>query len=160
MRPSISRPREGGSKGNQSPLVVVPKYHRVGQGFSKAEHLASMGHPGRRTDGSQSPASWVTDLLSLKKIIILCSYCRPKFNPRKHHYRRFYMPDVTSATDGYRHNGICDGCKQRTENCGGGTAFIHESSYNLVCIDPVDARRKARIRWRGSNLLDKLDNLN
>lgn len=115
------------------------------------DRLKALEHPGRRTTGAQSAASWVLDLSDLKKVILLCGICRTKFNPRKHRYRRFYVPDPTSKTDGYRHNGVCDACKQRTENCGGGTAFVHESTYALVCIDPAEARRKARLRWRGAS---------
>jgi hypothetical protein len=42
-------------------------------------------------------------------------------------------------------NGVCDRCKQRTANMGGGAAFVHEEFYQQVCTDPREARRKARI---------------
>ena len=126
------------------PITIVPKYHRLGEGFSRSEQAKSAEHPGRRTDGSQSAASWITDLVDTRKTIILCSFCRPNFNPRKHNYRKFYVPDHTGMTDGYAVNGMCDACKNMTVNCGGGTAFVHEELYNLTCIDPVVARRNAR----------------
>lgn len=133
-------------------IVTVPKYAKLGQGFSKVEQAAALEHPGRRTDGTQSAATWLGDLSSLKKLIILCSFCRPKFNPRKNGYRRFYVHDITGATDGHAANGRCDACKQPTVNSGGGTAFVHEATYDLVCVDPVEQRRKARMRsaaaWR------------
>lgn len=128
-----------------SVIVLVPKYARIGEGFSRREQLQAMEHPGRRTDGVQTAASWITDLVSLRKCVLLCTYCRPKFNPRRHHYRKLYVPDLVGATDGYMHNGRCDGCKQQTALLpGGGTAFVHEEDYRLVAIDPLDARRKAR----------------
>ena len=105
-------------------------------------------HPGRRTDGSQTAASWIADLSALKKTIILCDVCRVKFNPRKHGYRRMFVSDPTHKSDGYSVGGKCDGCKQRTENVGGGVAFIHETLYAQVCVDPSEARRKARLAWR------------
>lgn len=126
-------------------IVVVPKYHRLGEGFSRREQLQALEHPGRRTDGTQSAASFLADLTDLRKMILLCSYCRPKFNPRRHRYRRFYSPDFTGKTDGFTHNGQCDGCKQQTALLpGGGTSFVAEETYQMVCLDPMDARRKAR----------------
>ena len=135
------------------PIILVPKYHRLGEGFNEREIFEAAVHPGRRTQikGYKSPASWVSDLTDLKKLVILCSFCRVKFNPRKHGYRKYYCPDVSMITDGYAVNGQCDGCKQMTINAGGGTGFIHESEYQKVCIDPIDARRRARARARAMN---------
>lgn len=124
-------------------ITLVPKHHRLGEGFSKQEVAQSLEHPGRNTR-TQSAASWISDLSTLKKTILLCSYCRVKFNPRRHHYRRLFTPDVTGMTDGYISNGKCDACKQRTENMGGGTAYVHEALYNQVAVDPTVARRNAR----------------
>lgn len=129
-----------------SGVIVVSKYAKVGQGFSVKEQRQGWEHGGRRTDGSQSAASWIADLTDLQKTIILCSYCRVHFNPRKNHYRKMYVADPTGKTDGYQVNGKCDNCKQFTANAGGGTAFVHESLYNNVCQDPVDARRIARAK--------------
>lgn len=126
------------------PIVIVPKNAKLGQGFTRKQQQAGWEHPGRRTDGTQSAASWVCDLAATKKTILLCSFCRPHFNPRRNNYRRLYIADATGHTDGYAANGMCDACKQMTVNAGGGTAFIHEELYNTVCQDPVDARRKAR----------------
>ena len=132
-----------------SVLTAVPKYAKLGEGFSGREVLASYEHPGRRTDGTQSAATWMTDLTSLRKVILLCTYCRAQFNPRRHGYRKFYTPDLAGATDGYMHNGRCDACKQETAMIpGGGTSFVPEETYRLVCLDPLDARRKARAAAR------------
>jgi hypothetical protein len=135
------------------PVVIVPKYAKVGEGFTRRERAASLEHPGRRTDGSQSAAHWVTWLTDLKKIVILCSFCRSKFNPRKHGYRRMYAADLTGRTDGYVANGKCDACNQMTVDAGGGTAYITEETYAQVNADPVEVRRQARLRsaaaWKG-----------
>ncbi len=132
-------------------IVIVPAHARLGKGFTQAQKQESFEHPGRRVDGSQSAASWVGDLTDLKKTIILCSFCRPNFNPRKNHYRRMYVADVTGRTDGYQVNGKCDACKQFTANAGGGTAYVHEEHYNLVCQDPITARRNARAKAKASS---------
>jgi len=127
-------------------IVIVPKNHRLGEGFTRAQRMAGNEHPGRRRDGSQSAPSWIVDLVSLKKTILLCSFHRQNFDPRKHHYRKLYVPDHTGSTDGYQVNGKCDDCGGFTVNLGGGTAFIHEEIYSLTCIDPVVARRNARAK--------------
>ena len=133
-----------------SVIVVVPKYHRMGEGFSKQEILKSYEHPGRRTTahGYQSAASWISDLVALKKFIIFCSVCREHFNPRKNGYRPAYVPDTSGKTDGYQVNGKCDGCKEMTVNVGGGRGFIPEDHYNSLFLDPVQARRNARAAWK------------
>ena len=130
--------------------TLIPKHSKLGEGFSRREKELSYIHPGRRTSvkGYQSPASWISDLLGLKKAICLCSFCKVKFDHRKHHYRKFYVVAITGLTDGHRVNGRCDACKQRMEHCGGGTAYVHESEYAKVCIDPMEARRKARAAAR------------
>ncbi len=133
-------------------IPLIPKYAKLGQGFSVREIAKADEHPGRRVDGSQSAPSWIADLVDTRKTVLLCSFCRPHFNPRKHNYRKFYIPDHTGHTDGYQVNGMCDACKQMTVNCGGGTAFVHEEIYALTCIDPVVARRNARASakaWSG-----------
>lgn len=129
-----------------SPIILVPKYHRLGEGFSKQEQIQALRHPGRRTTphGYQSPASWLSDLIALRKLIILCFSCRAYFNPRRHGYRRHYMPDKSGRTDGYGLNGICNRCKAETVNAGGGTGYVPEETYNLNCIEPCAVRRFER----------------
>ena len=129
-----------------NPLDAVAKHAKLGEGFSNAEIADSNVHGGRNTKikGYQSPVAWISDLIALKKVIILCSFCRVKFNHRQHHYRKMYRADLSGSTDGFQANGQCDCCKQFTPNCGGGTAFVHEEDYSLVCQDPSAARRDAR----------------
>lgn len=126
--------------------AFVAKHGKLGEGFSKLDIVNSLEHPGRRTTakGYQSPTAWISDRVALNQTIILCSYCRKDFNPRKVGYRKFYAADNSGVTDGYTVNGKCDRCKQFTVNCGGGVAFIPEATYPTVCIDPAEARRKAR----------------
>ena len=140
------------------PIILVPKYGpTLGQGFSRLERAKAAEHPGRRTTirGYQSPASWITDLLSLRKVLCLCSYCRVKFDHRKHHYRKGFIPGAPEG--GSAANGKCDACKQIMEHCGGGTWFTHETIYPKTCIEPREAKRKARAMageksvWRAIN---------
>jgi hypothetical protein len=134
-----------------SPIVVVPKYHKVGEGFSKAEKLKAFEHKGRQTNpkrGYLSPAGWITELADGRHAILLCSWCRRKFNPRKNKYRNRYVPDPTGKTDGYLANGNCDGCQQRTELMGGGTIFVAEEYWLQIGLDPSEARRRYNQRWK------------
>lgn len=128
-------------------IIAIPRHKKLGEGFSQQEKAKSFIHPGRQTNpqrGYQSAASWISDLTQLKKIIILCSFCRVKFNPRKHGYRRYYVADASGVTDGYQVSGKCFDCKGFTMHLGGGTAYVHESEYAKVCMDPMEARRNAR----------------
>lgn len=136
------------------PIVIVPAHARLGEGFSKREILKSYEHPGRRTTahGYQSQASWISDFVALKKLIILCSICRQHFNPRKHGYRRVYIPDSSGKTDGYGINGQCFGCKEETVNVGGGTGYEPEETYPLLYIDPIQARRNTRAVWKAQSV--------
>lgn len=133
-----------------SPLIIVPKYGgRPGEGFSKPEILKAAEHPGRRTHparGYQSPSEWITQLLDLRKPVILCGFCRHKFDPKKANYRRFFCLDSNGA-NGYTTNGRCDDCKEETRRTPGqGTMFISEESYAGVCQEPQVARRSVRAR--------------
>lgn len=158
------------STANPSPIIIVPKYARVGEGFTVRERAASLEHPGRRVDGSQTAAAWVADLTDLRKMIVLCGWCRERFNPRRHGYRRRFVADASGKTDGFEVSGRCVACKQPTINTpGNGVAFMSEEAFAALCIDPAEARRRARahalaawgrmtvqerlrslLRWRGS----------
>lgn len=142
---------------SNGPIVIVPKYAKLGEGFSKIEKLQAMEHPGRQTNphkGYQTPAGWLDDLGALKKCILLCDFCRIKWNPRTHHYRPMFVPDPSGATDGYKCNGKCDACKEFTERMGGGRAFVHEEEYAKLCVDPKIARRNARAAWGKKRVYD------
>jgi hypothetical protein len=137
--------------------LLIPKYHQLGQGFSRREQAAALVHPGRRTDGSQSAASWVADLADTRKVVLFCTYCRGKFNPRRNGYRVFFNPDARGMTSGFTANGVCDGCKQPTALLpGGGTAFIAEETYAQVCLDPSVARRRARAAAGATSAWDRV----
>ena len=131
-----------------SVLTIVPKYSRVGSGFTRTEVARSHIHPGRRVDGSQSPASWLMDLADTRKIIILCQFCQPKFDPRRHGYRRWYAESHTPNTDPHQVNGKCDACK--TTVTSGGRGYVSEETYGLLCKDPSESRRRSRAAWRQS----------
>ena len=142
-------------------IVVVPKHHRLGQGFSKKEKVKAMIHPGRQVNpmfGYQSPAAWISDLTETKKCIILCSFCSHKWNYKQHGYRKMFVPDASGRTSGYQTNGKCDGCKKPTANMGGGTSYVTEETYNLVCVDPVVAKRNARAAWKAQSVRNAINN--
>ncbi|MGH9876293.1 MAG: hypothetical protein ACRD5H_01530 [Nitrososphaerales archaeon] len=125
--------------------TFIPRGTKLGEGFSKAEKLqATEVTPQHQASKGRSRVGWINDLLALRKVIILCSFCRVKFNPRKHGYRRVFVPDASGKTDGYMVNGNCDSCTQWTPNVGGGTAFQCEEDYLKTHIDPTTARRQAR----------------
>ena len=155
MRPASSRTKMPTSTG---PIIIIPAHHRMGEGFSRREIAESFEHPGRRTTAHayQSAASWIDNLVALKKCILLCSICRQHFNPRKHNYRKAYVPDDSGKTDGYQVNGKCDGCKERTINVGGGVAFVPEETYMLTHVDPMVARRAARSVWKKRTIWDAI----
>lgn len=125
--------------------VVIPKHAKLGEGFSRAEKLASQEvkplHGGKIAQGR---ACWLDDLITLRKVVILCDFCRAKFNPRRFGYRRVYVPDSSGKSDGYTVNGYCDWCKNNTAIMGGGAAFQPEELYKLTTVDPTVARREAR----------------
>lgn len=132
-------------------IPLIPRHEKLGEGFSKKEILKSNIHPGRNPNAGQTAASWIVDLMSLRKPVLLCNYvCRSKFDHKHHNYRRYFSPDRSGITDGFCVNGRCDACKQETMNMGGGVMFIPEETYHLNCIDPVKARRRARQAWRGA----------
>jgi len=118
--------------------VFVPINAKLGEGFSIQEIAKAGEHPGRRTktNGYQSPATWVLELVSLRKPVILCSFCRYKFDPKYYKYRRFYVANA-AGHDPYRTDGQCEDCKDRTDRSpGGGTMFVAEEQYPEICFEP------------------------
>lgn len=128
--------------------ILVPRGVKLGEGFSRSEQREALFHQGRRTDGTQSAATWITDLTDLRKLITLCGFCAGQFNPKRHGYRRWHVPDLVGATNGYAVSGQCDACK--TKLVANGQSFVAEETYALVCIDPLQARREARQRARAA----------
>lgn len=125
--------------------AFIPRGSALGRGYSNVEKLRGQEiHPQHDATKGQSRIGWLDSLLVLKKVIVLCSWCREKFNPRKVGYRRVYVPDFTGKTDGYTVNGDCDSCHLFTAFAGGGTAYQPEELYFLTHQDPVVARRQSR----------------
>lgn len=133
------------------PIVIVPKYAKLGEGFSRREILKSAEHPGRQINarrGYQSASTWIDHLLQLRKPVILCGYCRVKFTPKYVRYRRFFCLN-SQGENGYRTDGRCDDCKEDTRRTpGGGTMFISEESYPEICLEPQIGRWSLRARMR------------
>ncbi len=136
-------------------IVVVPKYAKLGTGFSRQEKREAQLHPGRQANvkkgGYQSAASWICDIADLRKGILLCSWCRKYFNPKRNKYRIKYTPDPSGKTSGYVANGVCNGCKCRTEDTGGGVFLVAEEYWKQLSVDPGEARAmwRARAKARG-----------
>lgn len=132
-------------------IVIVPRGAKLGEGFSKAEQLQSQEHPGRQTNsrrGYQSASTWVDHLIQLRKPVILCGFCRHKFDPKHARYRRFFCLD-SNGQNGYGMKGQCDDCKELTDRTpGGGTMFISEESYPQICQEPVTQYRSMRARMK------------
>ena len=142
----------------------VSKHARLGEGFSRRERVESFVHPGRRTDpvkGYQSAVAWISDLMDNRKLILLCSFCRIKFDFRKYHYRKFVVPDSTGKRNPELSQGMCDACKGQCANLGGGIAYIEETTFSQLCIDPAEAKRKRRAQmgevpiWRAVDQLQR-----
>ena len=140
--------------------VLIPKYGRLGEGFSRQEKLKAQEHPGRRTDtrGYQSPVSWIERLAAHKNGIILCAFCRSKVNPRKDlKYRQRLNFDGKGEL--YSVNGQCDWCKQPTQNMGGGVMFIAEETWSKNSMRPEEGRRLPKQRWRTYNDMQKMNEI-
>ena len=128
---------------------VIPKHEKLGRGFSRAAQIQAQEHPGRQTNpshGYQTPVAWLSDLLSLRRILILCTNCERHFDAGRFQYRVVYVPDWTGKTDGYTVNGKCDWCAQETTDVGGGKAFQPEEFYKATHMEPAEARRASRAR--------------
>ena len=128
-------------------MIAVPQHAKLGEGFSRGERFLATEHPGRQTDpkrGYQTPVAWISDLIALHKVLILCDADQKHFDARRFHYRMVYVPDETGKTSGYTVNGRCDWCKQETALLGGGKAFEPEEQYRLLHIEPEEARRAQR----------------
>lgn len=76
-------------------------------------------YTGRRP--GRLPGGHIADLADLRKGIILCRDCVPKFNSSRSGY--VYKPDMPTV------RGDCDGCKEFTVN---GRFLVHHSLANLV----------------------------
>lgn len=99
--------------------IAVPKHAKLGQGFSSKERLKADEDPGR--PWNRVAGGWMADLAALKKFVMLCPFCRPKFNPKRCGYE-VWRQDTHSI-------GKCDGCKQMsTYLCG----FIHQEYHDTV----------------------------
>lgn len=100
-------------------IIAVPKYGKLGSGFSKREMLKASEAAGRPS--GQTAGTWVSDLVSCQKLIALCPFCVSKFNPRANNYAT-WRKDIYSI-------GKCDGCNQVSTYL---KAYIHESTVPEV----------------------------
>ena len=83
----------------------------VKQKWSQRDILASTEDPGRRK--GKPSGSYIDELVSLKKAVILCSNCLHKFNAKKAAYEKPMRFSVV--------RGKCDDCREFNF----GTLFLH-----------------------------------
>ena len=87
-------------------------------------------HPGKKFGATVG--GWIDDLVSHKKVIILCWRCQPKFNhKRSHYYKDERFPTVI---------GKCDGCREIMNR--DTKLYIHES-----CLGDPGGNTKAGQSW-------------
>ena len=77
--------------------------------------------------------SRVDDLVQTGKMVMLCSFCDPKFNPRRNKYVAWSRMWLCVAQ--------CDGCKNHAN---GVKAFIPEYNYDAIAVHEPSRGRK----WR------------
>lgn len=98
--------------------------------IEELEAAAAPIGPRGRTAGTH-----IDDHVQLLKMIVLCEFCNPKFNPRKNHYET------------WRHEtyirGLCDGCGGMTLH---GSGFIHQSTHDL-CGEWENRPSRRQGRW-------------
>ena len=96
------------------------------------KRVASFIQPGR--PGQKIPGGWISDNVSLRKLITLCPLHVHKFNPRKYGYVKFHNYILGPYVDA-----SCMDCKTRDPRC---TSYVAEEFDHLVSF-----RRPARGRW-------------
>lgn len=112
--------------------MASPVIHRVvniNEFDPRAVPKNAIPAPGRRAGTPHG--TYVSDLTELKKTLLLCTFCQPKFDPRRANYyidRRFAR---------FGANGPCDACRK---HCEGGQLYFHESLVGTKsgqCVTPV-----------------------
>ena len=91
----------------------------VKKAYTRAE-IAQAHEADGKTKG-RTAGSWVHDLCALKKVVTLCDFCKPKFNPGRLGYIKEKEYPVVQAT--------CDGCTTFDPKC---TAYFFEETYHTV----------------------------
>lgn len=103
----------------------------VPQPVTRQRILKSMEAPGRHA--KRVAGGWIADFVALKRAIMLCPFCTPKFNPRANHYEH-WRRDIWSTAR-------CDGCNQFSTHI---KTFIHQSQHHDV---GAWDRPRRRGRW-------------
>ena len=78
----------------------------------------SYEQPGR--PNGTLPASWLSDVASVGRMINLCPLCLGKFNPRRHHYELWRATPTVAR---------CNRCDTWDTHCQG---FIPEANHDLI----------------------------
>lgn len=103
--------------------------------FTKTEVTQAMEAPGKTT--GRTSGSWVHDLCALRKVITLCSFCQPKFNPGRLGYAKEKEFPIVQAK--------CDGCYTFDPRC---AAYFWSETYHDVRSTAAERRatRTAQIK--------------
>lgn len=102
----------------------------VRRDWTPADRLKAMEDKGRPQ--GRVAGGWMADLAALRKCIVLCSFCAPKFNPKRYQYRKEAE---------FQARGRCDGCKANDIHC---TMYVAEETYSQVRMTRDDVRAMAR----------------
>ena len=119
-----------------SPTVLIKKVWDI-KSFLRDQEM-----PGRPSVRSRTANSWIDDLMELKKMVTLCSFCEHSFTAglKQCDYRKeIELGPVVSD---------CVGCSGRMMKC---AMYIHESIYKVVRSTEADRHalglsRQKRIR--------------
>ena len=105
--------------------ILVPK-KLTAQQWAK-EQEAPVGAKGKLR------GSHIDDLVALRKLVLLCDFCDPKFNPKSNQYERYMKIPVA---------GRCDACGDHVWT---GKAFIPQFHHDDVAYEtPIQQRRRGR----------------
>ena len=93
---------EGLSRQSQGGVTAAPSVVKGRQYWTPARRLFAGEDPGRRP--GRLPGGHIDDLVAMKKAIMLCPDCRPKFDAPRHDYmQKSNLPFA---------RGRCDGCSR------------------------------------------------
>lgn len=111
--------------------ILIPReMTKVDQVKSKLAPLRKKG---------RAPGGWLSDLVALERVILLCPACAVKFDARGAHYRK--DPDWEAVHP-------CDGCKELRQT----STFLPEETWEWANFR--SGRQPQRGRWSLPKLSD------
>ena len=95
--------------------------------------LKSLEHPGKPK--KRLSGGWIHDLCASKRIVLLCSICNHKFDPKRLGYIR--------DPEWHYYGGKCDGCDTWDMKC---AAYYYEPHFLTVRSTAAERRALSRSR--------------